>query len=140
MEKGITFTRILAVVGTILTGFPILATVVTSIVGSVLRGVFLFDYLMPAELFFVALAGGLLLLWAALRIRVFRKPVIFGLTGMCVFLAASQVIALVSGLAQGDIEPAGFVWILVVSLIVLYTLAVIELMVVGIVMTKKLIT
>ena len=138
MEKKILFSKVLAIAGTVLAGFPILATVATSIIGSAIKGTFLFDYLMPAELFLVALAGGLLLLWVALRVRLLRRPVIIGLVAACVFLAASQLTAVWSGLAHGDTEPAGFMWGLVIAFLVLYTAAVIELAVTGIVLTRKI--
>ena len=138
MEKKIIFTKALAITGTVFAGFPILMMVVTSIVESISAGIFRCDWLMPAELFLAVLAGGLLLLWAAFRAQLFRTPVIIGLVAVCVFLAASQLTAEWSGLAHGDTEPVGFIWILVIAFLVLYTLAVIELMVTGIVLTKKL--
>jgi len=138
MVKGIILTRFFAITGTVLAGIPILLTVVTSVVGTISAGIFLFDYLMPAELFLVALAGGLLLLWIAFRTRLFRKSIIVGLAGICVFLAASQLIALVSGLASGAIEPTGFIGTLVIAFIGLYTLAVIELAAVGAAMARRI--
>jgi len=63
MEKKGTLTKVLAIVGTVLAWFPLLALVLAS-AAVLLRGrVFHFDYLMPAELFPFALAGGVLLLW-----------------------------------------------------------------------------
>ena len=65
MEKKVILTKVLAVIGTVLVWFPIVATVVLSIVGSIRSHIFLFDYLLPLELFPVALVGGGLLLCAA---------------------------------------------------------------------------
>ena len=65
MKNQNLLTKVLAVVGTILVWFPILAPVVLGIAALFTRGRFLFDFLMPAELFPFALAGSLLLLWAS---------------------------------------------------------------------------
>ncbi len=59
----------------------------------------LFDYLMPSELF--PLAGGLLLLWAALRARTGVGRVAWSLGIAVGALAGSQVLAVVTGLASG---------------------------------------
>lgn len=61
--------KILALVGTGLAWLPIAATGLITIFGTIQSGRLRFDYLMPAELFPAALAGGLLLAWAALRVQ-----------------------------------------------------------------------
>ena len=66
-EKRGVFTKILAIAGTVLVWIPLLAPVLFSMIFSVKSGMFRMDYLMPAELFYFALLGGVLLLWAALR-------------------------------------------------------------------------
>jgi hypothetical protein len=73
MEKKGMLTKVLAVVGTVLVWFPILATIAISVVGSIGDRVFRFDYLMPAELFPATLVGGGLLMWAALHSRLRRR-------------------------------------------------------------------
>ena len=78
-------TRVLAVLGTVLAWFPLAATVLISLAGSLVRGAFLFDYLMPAEFFPVALVGGGLLLWAAVRARLRRRWIAWSL-GLAVAL------------------------------------------------------
>jgi hypothetical protein len=62
MEKRSILTKVLAIAGAALLWFPILAPIVLSAVVAIARHVFLFDYLMPAELFPSALVGGGLLL------------------------------------------------------------------------------
>ena len=76
-NKGV-LTKVLAMVGTILVWIPILFTILTSVIGTMSTNVFRFDYLMPAELFPVALVGNLLLLWAAQRARYQRKLIGWG--------------------------------------------------------------
>lgn len=124
-SKGI-FTKILAVVGTVLAWFPILATVVIAAAVSFRSGSFHFDYLMLAELFPVAFIGGGLLLWAALRARSRRRLIAWGLGGIVGLLVAGQVLAVVSGLASGETEPVGWAWALVLASIALYSLLLIE--------------
>ena len=68
-EKRVVFTQILAVAGTVLVWIPLLAPVFFSVMFLIRSGMFRMDYLMPAELFLVALIGGALLIWAALRAR-----------------------------------------------------------------------
>ncbi len=74
---------------------------------------------MPAELFFSFLLGSGLLLWAALRAHSRVKPVAWGLGLATLMLFAGQAIAVVTGLASGEAEPAGWrLGIVIVSLIV----------------------
>ncbi len=124
-RKGV-LTRVLAVVGTILAWIPILFTALTSIVGTISSRMFRFDYLMPAELFPIAFVGALLLLWAARRARSHQKLIGWGFGSAIAFLGGGQLYAVVSGLASGATEPTGWVWALVMSLIALYSLALIE--------------
>jgi hypothetical protein len=57
MRKTGALTRTLAIAGTVLAWSPIAATLATAIPGSARRGESRVDYLMPAELFPVALAS-----------------------------------------------------------------------------------
>jgi hypothetical protein len=126
MGKKDIFTKILASAGTVLVWFPILAPIAFSIIRFIQRrGIFRFDYLMPAELFPAALAGGGLLLWAALRARARRGIIGGGLGAAAGLLVAGQGLAVVTGLASGETEPAGFWFALVLASLVIYTLAVI---------------
>ncbi len=115
MDKKNVFTKMLAITGTILTWIPIVFTMIISIIGTLVRRTFLFDYLMPAELFPIALVGGLLLLWASW-----------------------QAIAIVSGLASGAIPLADWPFALVISSIIFYSLSLIEIGVMGILLVKKI--
>ena len=80
MEEKDVLTKMLAIAGTALVWFPNLAPVLLSVIGFITERMFRFDYLMPAELFPVALVGGFLLLWAALRARS-RRGLIGGSLG-----------------------------------------------------------
>jgi hypothetical protein len=136
MDRRGVLTRLLAIVGAVLVWIPILFTVLTSIVGTISSRVFRFDYLMPAELFPVAFVGALLLLWAALRARSHQQLIGWGLGGAVVFLGGGQLYAVASGLASGAIEPTGWPWALVIASIALYSLALIEMGIAGILLVR----
>jgi len=116
-------TKILAIVGVVLVWFPLLAPFVFSVIRFIQTRRFLFDYLIPAELFPVVLVGGGLLLWAALRAHSNRGIIGWGLGLAVLLLVAGQVLAVVTGLASGETEPVGVWWALVLASIVGYFLA-----------------
>ena len=123
-NKGV-FNKILAIVGTVLVGLPILAPILFSVARLLQSGRFMLDYLMPAELFPLVLVGGVLLLWAALRRRRFRGLIGWGLGGSVVLLVGSQALAVVTGLASGATQPGGWQWALVLGGLIAFILAVI---------------
>src|SRR5512143_47947 len=96
--KGI-LTKILAIVGTVLAWFPTVAPLLASAALFVRARLFRLDYLMPAELFPFALAGGALLLWAAFRAHSRRRLIGWSLGAAVVLLFAGQALAVVTGLA-----------------------------------------
>lgn len=131
-----TLTKILASVGTLLAWFPLLAPVLLSAVVIIQGRVFRFDYLMPAELFPVALVGGGLLVWAALRAHSHWK-LIGGSLGLAIaLLVGGQALAVVTGLASGAIEPTGGWWALVVAALAGYTLALVVMAVGGVLVLR----
>ena len=73
-------------------------------------GMFRMDYLMPAELFLVALIGGALLIWAAPRARKRRGFDRWGAPSpRRPFCRSWEARSLLSpGLATGEIEPVGW--------------------------------
>jgi hypothetical protein len=129
-------TRTLAVVGTVLAWLPIVATVVMAVPGSLLRGAVQVDYLMPAELFPVALAAGAVLLWAALRARSRVAPIAWGLGLTAGMLVGGQALAVATGLASGATQPSGVAWAVVMASLVLYTLLIVELGVAGVLLVR----
>ena len=138
MEKKNGLTKFLAIAGTALAWFPIAAPVLLSAAFLGRSGRLRLDYLMPAELFLFALAGGLLLFWAATRARSRRAIIGWGVAAAAGILAAGQGLAVVSGLASGEREPAGWWWALVVLSLALYTLAVAAIGVGGILLLRDL--
>jgi hypothetical protein len=118
-------TKTLSFLGTLLAWFPILAPILLGVVMLGREGRFLFDYLMPAELFFIALGGGLLLLWAAIRAHRLRLLIGGSLGAAALALFAGQALAVATGLASGETEPGGWQWALVLVTLAVYWLALI---------------
>ncbi|HNS50071.1 MAG TPA: hypothetical protein PKO09_02695 [Anaerolineae bacterium] len=138
MEKKDALTKVLALVGTGLVWFPVVGPLVLGVLRLMAGARFLFDYLMPGELFPAILVGGGLLLWAALRARMRRRPIAWALGTAAGLLAASQGLALVTGLASGKIEPSGPWFVLVVVLYAGYCAAAVALGVAGILLVRDL--
>lgn len=124
MDKKSVFTRILAITGTVLVWLPLLAPLGFGLARLIQSGRFLFDYLMPAELFPIVLLGGLLLFWAAWRAQAQKRLIGWGLLAMVLLLVGSQVIAILTGLASGETEPGGWQMVLVLALLGVYCLAI----------------
>ena len=77
-----------------------------------------FDYLMPAELFLLALVGGGLLMWALIRARSHQRVVVWAFAIAAFLLVGGQVFAEVTGLASGAADPAGWRWSLAIAALV----------------------
>ena len=138
MEKRDALSKILAFAGTVLVWLPILAPVVFAVIRLVQAGRFLFDYLMPAEVFPVVLLGGCLLAWAAWRARSHRKLIGWSL-GLTVGLLLGAIgLAVVTGLASGAAEPVGWPWALVIAALAGFWGALVTLAVGGILLLRGL--
>ena len=138
MEKKDVFTKILAIFGTTLIWLPILAPFVFALGPLIRAGMFRFDYLMPAELFPVALLGGISLFWAALRARSYHKPIGWGLLIAVIMLFGGQALAVVTGMASGETEPTPLLMALVLVPICIYTLVLVAVGVGGILLVRDL--
>jgi hypothetical protein len=136
-RKGV-FTKILAIVGTVLVWLPVLAPFVFSVVSLIGDSMFRFDYLMPAELFPMALPGAGLLLWAALRARSHWKLIGRGLGAALVLLFGGQALAVVTGLASGVTRRGGWQEAVVLTALVAYALALVVIGVTGVRLVRDL--
>ena len=130
METKGTLSKILAIVGTVLVWFPILAPVVLGFISLVADGIYRLDYLMPAELGILVFVGGALLLWDAIRTRLRRGIIAWGFG-----LAAGSIAILIS---FGDVEPGSLEWAIAVGLLITYTLAIVVMGVGGILLWRNL--
>ncbi len=138
MEKKNVFTKILAILGTVLILFPVLAPIILAVGSLALDGKFLLDYLMPAELFLSALIGGISLFWAALRARSYHKQIGWGLLTAVILLFGAQGLAEVTGLASGETEPTTGLMALVLVPILTYALLLAAVGVVGVLLVRDL--
>ena len=138
MKNKSVLTKILAIAGTALVWFPILAPVLFSVISLLADGRFRFDYLMPAELFPVILVGWGLLLWAALRARSQLKLIGWGIGIAVVMLFAGQGLAMLTGLASGANEPSGWRMALVLGSLAIFVLAVMVTGIGGILLLRHL--
>ena len=137
VKKGLV-TKILAISGTVLAWLPILAPVLLLLPRLFSGRRLVFDYLMPAELFPVALLGGGLLVWAALRAHSQLRIIAWGLGAAVGLLVAGQALAMVTGLASGAIEPVGWPWALVLASLAGYVLGIIAVGVGGVLLVREL--
>jgi hypothetical protein len=138
MKNNSLLTRTLAILGTMLVLFPLLAPVILSVARLIEAHRFLFDYLMPAEFFPLVLIGGFLLLLAAIRLRKYRGLIGWGLGSAVLLLAGSQGLAVATGLASGRTNPGGWQWALVLAGLVAYILAVIVTGIGGVLLLRDL--
>ena len=139
MKEKDVLTKILAVAGTVLAWFPILAPVLLTTFVYIRDNEFHFDYLMPAELFLSALLGAALLMWAAKRAGSRLKLIAWAFGIAVVSLFGGQELAVVTGLASGEIEPEGIWYVLSLGLfVVVYSLALIVVAVGGILLVRDI--
>lgn len=138
MEKKDILTKILAITGTVLVWFPILAPILISVAAFITERMFRFDYLMPAELFPFALVGGSLLLWAALRARSQWKLIGWGFGSAVFLLLGGQGLAVITGLASGETAPAGWRMAVVLAALIAYDLALVAVGVGGVLLLRNL--
>jgi hypothetical protein len=136
MENKGVLTKILAIAGTVLVWFPILAPILITTILFIQRRIFRLDYLMPAELGLFAFGGGIILLAAAIRAHSRAKLIGWGLGIAFVMIVGGQALAVVTGLADGSTEIGGWQWMLVLGSLVIYILAVIEVGVGGILLSR----
>ena len=139
LGKNNLFTKILVIVGNVLLWIPLLMPFILSFVALVQRGQFLFDFLIPAELFAAVIAGALILLWTSVRIKKRRVPIGWGVGFAVLMLAGSQFGAVISGLASGETEPGGAAWFIVLGMMILYDLTLIFMGIQGILLVRDLI-
>ena len=126
--------------GTVLVWLPLVLPILLSAAALLRWGLLRFDYLLPAELFPLALVGGALLLWAALRARAYRGLIGGGLGVATGSLVTGQLLAVVTGLASGATEPVGWRVVVVLGAIVLYALALAVVGVGGVLLLRRLFT
>jgi hypothetical protein len=137
MKTSQVINRVVIILGTVLVFLPVVAPLIFGLFSLAGDGIYRLDYLMPAELSFVVLVGGLLLLFGSFRMKAYRGLIGGLLAAAALLLFGSQVLAVVTGLADGSIEPTGWQFYVVMGGIVLYDLLVVALGVAGIWMVRS---
>lgn len=137
MKTRDTFTRILATAGTVLTAVPLLLPLIFGLTRVLSGRRFMVDFLMPAELFLVVLAGGAMLVWASARARSRINWMTWSLSVAVCSLALSMGLAVITGLSSGEIEPQGAAWGVTLAALVVYLLAVLSLAVNGALLARE---
>lgn len=123
MNQKDRLTQWLAAVGAGLVWLPILAPLVFGLATLGAGEPFRVDWLMPAELFPLALTGGGLLVWAAARAHAHLRLIGWGLGLAVAMLFGGQALAMATGLASGETAPTGWPWLLVLATLAVYVLA-----------------
>ena len=138
MKTKSVLAKVFAIAGTVLVWAPILFMLLTGVIGSIASKTILMDYLMLAELFYVVVAGLILLFVASLLGRALAKWIGLIAAFGVIALAASMLIAQTTGLATGAIAAAGWPIVLVLGLIILYNVLVLCVGILGLLLVKKL--
>ncbi len=108
MPQRSTWTRILAIVGTILVWLPVAFMVLVSIVVAIRAGVFRMDYFLPAEMFPLELVGGALLVVAAILMHWGIKHTAWSYGAMIALLGAVMGATVVTGVDSSPTDPTGW--------------------------------
>ena len=125
MPQKNVLTKTLAIGGTILVWFPILAPILLSVIPLIAERRFRLDSLMPMELFLFALVGSGLLFWATLRTHSRVKFIAWGI-GIALFMFLGvQAFAEITGMATGETEPTLWMWGIVIASMIIYVLGII---------------
>ena len=138
MKWKIVLTKILAIAGSVFVWFPLIIPFVFAVASLVADGRFQFDFLMPAELFPIILAGWVLLIWAAVWARSRLKWIAWGAGSTVGVALIGALLTQVTGLASGATEPTGAPLALLIFIFVLFWLAIIATGVGGILLLRDL--
>jgi hypothetical protein len=125
-----------SIVGAIMVWIPILAPIIFSILFLLRTSMFRFDYLMPAELFPIALLGGGILLGVSIWKKTRIKSIAYCYIASILSLFLGQIFAVITGLAAGAIAPNNWQMVLVITSITCYVLLQILLGIEGILLTR----
>ena len=138
MKNKTTLTKTLAVIGTVLIWLPIVTPIVMAFIALAVRHQFLLDFLMPAELFLLVAAGGILLLVTAFWVHKRQKLIGWSMVAAVALLVGSQGLAEITGLASGATPAEGLPLVAVMTLFAGYIASVIAVGVGGILLLRDL--
>jgi len=136
-KNAATIDLVLATTGAVLVFAPYAFLLVTTPIHLVAARTWAMDYLIPAELYPVSLAGGALVIWAALRMKVRRLSLAISLGVSALFLVGVQGIAMATGLASGENAAAGWRLALVLGALAVSYAATLALGIGGILLARE---
>jgi hypothetical protein len=128
MKTRLIIAKILAIAGNVLVGLPLLTPIVFGLISLISTGQFRFDYLMPAEFFLAVLAGGVLLLVAAIMARMRIKLIAWTLGAVVCTLVVLIVVPILTGADKAVEGPSRGLMVIFQVLIGLYWLAILALL------------
>lgn len=135
MKRHDALTKALALAGTLALGATLLAPLLLGLRPTPVGIRFRLDWLMPAELFPLALIGGVLLVVAAVRAHR-RKPLIsWSAVSALAFFVALNAVPMLTGLASGAREPTGLPWFATLAALAAYVASLAVMVVGGIMLT-----
>jgi len=113
---------ILAITGTVIELFPIMFMLGSGLVVSIIRGSFLMDYLLTAELGLMIFGGMLLLLFSAWKSPLDRRLILYGSMSVTTCFGIMMLMAIVSGVDQ-TLNPNFWQMAAIIIPLVLYDLS-----------------
>lgn len=137
-EKRAKLSRVLAIAGSVFVLLPVAAPFIFLVPSLGREGGPVFDFLLPGELFPLALVGGLLIFWASRREKLRVKLITLSFAGSLVALVGSQALAVALGLASGRTPAKGLPLIAVLVVYALYPLGLAALGAGGILLAKDI--
>lgn len=132
-------TKRLAIIGCILLWLPLVAPVIFSLRYFRGSGKFMLDFLMPFEIFPLVLLGSGLLIWASIRSKLRLKHISWGFAAAVLLMLLGLVLAQVSRLASGRIQPDSIWNTIVVMLLIAADIALVITAVGGTLLVRDLI-
>lgn len=99
--------KILIVVAVVSLWFPFAFALLLAFNQMIAHGIFVFDYLLPAELFWLEALGLVSLIGVAVWRRRMIKRILWTIAFIFMFLVSGLSYAVLTGLANGTIEPDG---------------------------------
>jgi len=122
---------ILAIFGTVIELFPIEFMLFSALIGSIVSGSFLMDYLITAELGLMIFGGMLILLFSAWKSPLDRRLILYGSMGVTISFGLMMLMSVVSGIDQ-TVNPTFWQMASIIIPLVLYDLSSIEVGICGI--------
>ncbi len=138
MGKHDALAKSLAIIGTVLVALPLVAPLLTGLTSIGSPGGLRVDYLMPFEIYFVTVAGMVLLVWASFRAHDRKRAIGITIGLMLGALVLAAVAAQVTGIANSVEQLAAWKYILTATLGGLSLVAQLALIVEGSLLTRDL--